>query len=77
MPDAAKRKTMDDLGYEEEWSPFDATAGKQYFGKYRGTVVANRDTHALPVHSQISTAGATEPSNTPPYAGAGTIGGKK
>lgn len=43
MPDAAKRKTMDDLGYEEEWSPFHATPDKQYFGKYRGTVVLNMD----------------------------------
>ena len=45
------RKTLGDLGYTEEWSPFsgqgddgpDAPVARRHYGKHRGTVINNED----------------------------------
>lgn len=45
------RKTLGDLGYSEEWSPFsgqaddgpDAPMARRHYGKHRGTVINNED----------------------------------
>jgi hypothetical protein len=52
MPDQPHpRRTLEDLGYKEEWSPFgdpdaqdpDPAVRRRFYGKYRGTVVNNED----------------------------------
>ncbi len=53
MPDKDRRKTLDDVGYVEEWSPFgahaandpDAPVSHRHYGKYRGVVLNNLDVH--------------------------------
>jgi hypothetical protein len=51
MAEQHKRRTLGDMGYQEEWSPFresvgsgpDAPTSRRHYGKHRGTVINNED----------------------------------